>query len=99
MKRLLLAAGLALALVSHSGPSVAQVNCDLDLSAAIGSGQALDFASLRGPIEAAGSGRIIDVSLCEEAGLLVYQALVLPNGANAQARLIRVDAQSGRVLN
>ena len=96
MIKLLHAAALG-CLVLMSPP--AQAACGIDIAAAVRDGGAQDFSALRGQVAQSAAGQIVDVSLCEEGGQLVYRVLVVPQVANAQARLVRVDAQSGAVLN
>lgn len=77
----------------------AEAACGVDIAAAVRDGAARDFSALRGQVAQSADGQIVDVSLCQEGSRLVYRVLVVPQVANAQARLVVVDAQSGAVLN
>ena len=89
------AAFLGLALFGSS----AEAACGLDIATAVRDGEARDFSALRGEVTRNADGQIVDVSLCEEGGGLVYRVLVVPQVANAQAKLVIVDARSGALLN
>lgn len=77
----------------------AQAACGIDIAAAVRDGGARDFSALRSQVARSADGQIVDVSLCQEGSRLVYRVLVVPQVANAQAKLVVVDAQSGAVLN
>lgn len=77
----------------------AQASCGVDIAAAVGAGEAREFGSLRGGLSRAVPGQVVEVSLCREGGGLVYRVLVVPQVADAQARLVKLDARSGAVLN
>lgn len=92
-----LAAALLGGLLITTTPATA--TCGIDISSAVSAGQAQSFGTLRGGVEGQVPGQIVDVTLCDEGGRLVYRVLVVPHVANAQSLLVRVDARSGAVLN
>ncbi|MEM7567098.1 MAG: PepSY domain-containing protein [Pseudomonadota bacterium] len=93
----LAAAALAGCLTLTTIPS-AIAACGIDIATAVRSGGAQDFSNLRNQVSQNANGQIVDVSLCDEGSRLVYRVLVVPQVANAQAQLVRVDAKSGAVL-